>query len=80
MYYLKTYKPEGESYKETAFPLLYEIQKSAPEVEAATHIQGWNWPWLKYGDKEAQENTIYVDTGFFKVFSFPWQKEMLLLH
>ena len=72
MYYLKTYTPEGDSYKATAFPLLYEIQKSIPEVEAATHIQSWNWPWLKYGDKEAQEKTTYADTGFFKVFSFPF--------
>ncbi len=71
MYYLKTYNADGSSYKATTFPLLYEIQKSAPEVEAATHIQGWNAPWLKYGDKEAQENTKYADTGFFKVFSFP---------
>ena len=70
MYYLKTYSPDGNSYNQTPFPLLYEIQKSAPEVEAATHIQTWNWPWLQYGKREAQENTIYADTGFFRVFSF----------
>jgi len=70
MYYLKTYAPDGNGYSQTSFPLLYEIQKAAPEVEAATHIQSWNWPWLKYGNQEAQENTAYVDTGFFKVFSF----------
>jgi len=70
MYYLKTYAPDGNGYTQTSFPLLYEIQKAAPEVEAATHIQKWNWPWLKYGNQEAQENTAYVDTGFFKVFSF----------
>ncbi|HZF65005.1 MAG TPA: ABC transporter permease [Chitinophagaceae bacterium] len=71
MYYLKSYAPDGSSYSATTFPLLYEVQKSAPEVEAATHIQSWNWPWLKQGSRETQENTIYVDTGFFKVFSFP---------
>ncbi|MCW3114350.1 MAG: acidobacterial duplicated orphan ABC-type permease-like protein, partial [Segetibacter sp.] len=31
MYYLKTYSPDGNSYSQTPFPLLYEIQKSAPE-------------------------------------------------
>src|SRR3954452_25447491 len=43
MYYLKTYSPDGNSYSNTPFPLLYEIQKAAPEVAAATHIQTWNW-------------------------------------
>jgi putative ABC transport system permease protein len=71
MYYLKTHLPDGNSYANTTFPLLYEVEKAAPEVEAATHIQSWNWPWLKQGSRETQENTIYVDTGFFKVFSFP---------
>ncbi|GEO06564.1 ABC transporter permease [Adhaeribacter aerolatus] len=70
MYYLKTYAPDGNGYSQTSFPLLYEIQKVAPEVEAATHIQSWNWPWLKYGSREAQGNTAYVDTDFFKVFSY----------
>lgn len=70
MYYLKTYAPDGSGYNQTSFPLLYEIQRAAPEVEAATHFQSWNWPWLKYGSREAQENTVYVDTGFFKVFSY----------
>ncbi|MCW3107776.1 MAG: acidobacterial duplicated orphan ABC-type permease-like protein [Segetibacter sp.] len=70
MFYLKTYSPDGNSYSQTSFPLLYEIQKSAPEVEAATHIQGWNYPWLQNEKKEAQEKTTYVDTGFFRVFSF----------
>src|SRR5207237_4396081 len=50
--------------------LLYEIQKAAPEVEAATHTQSWNWPWLQFDHNEVQEKTTYVDTGFFRVFSF----------
>ncbi len=70
MYYLKTYSPDGNGYRQTPFPLLYEIQKSAPEVEAATHIQSWYYPWLQYDKKEAQEKTIFADTGFFRVFSF----------
>jgi putative ABC transport system permease protein len=71
MYYLKTTVPGGESYMQTTYPLLGEIVKNCPEVEAATHIQGWYSPWLKNGDKEAQENTVFVDTGFFGVYSFP---------
>jgi putative ABC transport system permease protein len=71
MYYLKTVVPEGESYMQTTYPLLGEIVKNCPEVEAATHIQGWYSPWLKNGDKEVQENTEFVDTGFFGVYSFP---------
>lgn len=70
MYYLKTYGPDGKGYNQTSFPLLYEIQRAAPEVEAATHLQQWNWPWLQYGRREAQEMTAYVDTGFFQVFSY----------
>ena len=71
MYYLKTFTPEGESYNQTTFPLLYEIQKSCPEVVAATHAQGWDNPWLKYEDQEVQDRTVFVDSGFFNVFSFP---------
>ena len=71
IYYLKTVMPDGYSYGQTTFPLLYEIQKSSPEVEAATHTQSWNEPWLKYEDVEVQDRTIYVDSGFLEVFSFP---------
>ena len=58
LYYLKTNTPSGESYMQTTYPLLEEIVKTCPEVEAGTHTQSWNNPWLKYGDKEAQETTI----------------------
>src|SRR5690606_18480850 len=47
MYYLKT----GDDML-TTYPLLGEILKSVPEVEAGTHIQGWYWPWLKYNGKD----------------------------
>lgn len=70
IYYLKTFIPDGYSYNSTTFPLLYEIQKACPEVEAATHWQGFNAPWLTYGEVEVQDNTIFVDTGFFEVFTF----------
>ena len=71
MYYLKSYMPDGYSMQQTTFPLLYEIQEAAPEVEAATHALGWYAPWLKHLEAEVQENTLFVDTGFFQVFSFP---------
>jgi putative ABC transport system permease protein len=71
MYYLKTTSASGNEYMQTTYPLLDEILKACPEVEGGTHAQGWNAPWLKYGENEIQENTKYVDTGFFRVFSFP---------
>jgi putative ABC transport system permease protein len=71
MYFLKTITPSGESYMQTTYPLLEEVVKTCPEIEAGTHTQSWNNPWLKYGDKEAQEGTMYVEKDFFKVFTFP---------
>ncbi|WP_299287248.1 ABC transporter permease [uncultured Mucilaginibacter sp.] len=71
--YLKTYSKSGEGYNQTPFPLLDEIVKACPDVEAATHVQSFHSPWLKYQDKEFQDNTIYGETGFFKVFSFPFE-------
>lgn len=71
MYYLKTTIPDGGSYMQTTYPLLGEIVKTCPEIESATHVQTWGNPWLKYGEKEIQESTLYVDSGFFRVFTFP---------
>ncbi len=73
MVYLKTYSKSGDGSNQTPFPLLDEILKTSPDVEAATHVQSFNRPWLKYQDKEFQDNTIYGETGFFKVFSFPFE-------
>ena len=73
MYYLKTATPDGNQYTQTVYPLLGEIVKTCPEIEAATHIQQWNYPWLKYNNKEFQESTDFVDTGYFKVFQFPFK-------
>ena len=71
MYYLKTTAADGSQAMQTTYPLLDEILKTCPEVEAGTHTQQWYYPWLKYGENEAQETTNFVDTGFFRVFSFP---------
>ncbi len=73
MYYLKTFPPGGGSYMQTTYPLLGEMAKQCPELEGATHIQSWYYPWLKSGDKEFQETTSFVDTGFFKVFPFEFK-------
>ncbi len=73
MYYLKTSSSDGEQYTYTTYPLLGEIVKNCPDVEAATHIQSWYNPWLKYEGKEFQEATAFVDTGYFKVFQFPFK-------
>jgi putative ABC transport system permease protein len=73
MYYLKTSTPGGNQYTSTTYPLLGEIVKQCPEVEAATHNQRWYYPWLKYANKEFQETTTFVDTGYFKVFQFPFK-------
>lgn len=73
MYYLKTCDPNGNQYMQTTYPLLGEIVKKCPEVKAATHIQSWYYPWLKYDNKEFQETTDFVDTGYFKVFQLPFK-------
>lgn len=73
LYYLKVTDSNGRSYMETPYPLLGEIVKSCPEVDAATHIQQWYYPWLKYGDREFQETTEFADTGYFRVFPFPFK-------
>lgn len=71
IYYLKTTTTGGARFSETPYPFLGEIVKSSPEVIAATHLQGWSQPWLKYGDAEFQEFTNYVEPEFFEVFSLP---------
>lgn len=71
LYYLKTVPSNGESYMQTPYPLLEEIVHSSPNVKAATHIQEWYRPWLEFEGKQIQENTKFVDTGFFQVFTLP---------
>ncbi len=71
IYYVKLSYPNGTEGAQTPFPLLYEALKSSPGVEAGTHMQSWRYPWLKVEDREFQDMTRYVDTDFFKVFSYP---------
>ena len=73
MVYLKTYDHSAKGYSQTPFPLLEEIVKTCPQVEAATHTQTWYYPWLKYGNKEFQDNTVFGEADFFRVFTFPFE-------
>jgi putative ABC transport system permease protein len=73
IFYLKTVTTGGDTYKSTPYPLLNEIVKASPEVIAATHMQGWGQPWLKYGETEFQESSNYVDPDFFKIFYLPFK-------
>ncbi len=71
LFYVRTKAPNGNIHKQTPYPFLSEALKTCPGIEAATHMQSYNWPWLKNGEKEFQQQTWYVDSGFFKVFTFP---------
>lgn len=71
LYYVKLHSPNGGDGLQTPFPYLDAILRSCPDVEAGTHTQTWENPWLKAGNKEFQDDSWYVDTGFFRVFSYP---------
>ena len=71
MYYVKLRNADGGSGTQTPYPFLDAALASSPDIEAGTHIQSFYWPWLKAGSKEFQDNTWFVDPGFFQVFSFP---------
>lgn len=71
LFYVRTKTGEGRVFKKTPYPFLYEALKTCPDIEAGTHMQSFSWPWLKHGEKEFQQQTWHVDSGFFKVFTFP---------
>jgi putative ABC transport system permease protein len=71
MYYVKAMNPDGSTNAYMPYPFLNEAVAKCPDIEAATHLQQWYFPWLKVGQKEFQDQTYFVDSGFFKVFSFP---------
>lgn len=54
----------------TTYPLLGQIVRQCPDVEAATHLQSWEDPWLGYRGRAFQEATDFVDTSFFDVFRY----------
>lgn len=67
--YLKSMATAGHSHNATTYPLVEEIQKTCPEVEAGTSLVRWGTPWLTYNQIELQEDkALYVNTDFFKTF------------
>lgn len=71
IYTVQTHYKESGTENETVYRLLDQLLKDYPEIETGTHIQSWSWPWIEYGGKSIQENTTYVDSTFFNVFTFP---------
>ena len=71
IYYFKTITTAGDSYRSSPYPLMDKIVETSPQAIAGTHIHGWGNMWLEQGEKELQEETNYVDSEFFEVFSLP---------
>ncbi|AQG81068.1 ABC transporter permease [Spirosoma montaniterrae] len=71
IYYVQTTSTDGTAYNETVYPLLGQMLRSYTEIETGTHIQNFNNPWIEYKGKNVQEETAYVDSTFFDVFTFP---------
>lgn len=72
IYSIQTTSDEGV-YNQTVYPLLGQLLRDYPEIETGTHEQTWNNPWIEYGGKSVQESTNYVDSTFFRVFTFPFK-------
>ena len=72
IYYVQT-QGEGEPYNQTVYPLLDQMLRDYPEIETGTHEQNWNNPWIEYKGKSIQEPTDFVDSTFFRVFTFPFK-------
>ncbi|MCE7058851.1 ABC transporter permease [Dyadobacter sp. CY343] len=69
IYFVQT-ETKGERYNATVHPIMQQLIRTFPEIEAGTHFQGWNDVWLTYKGKNIQGNTKYVDSSFFDIFSF----------
>ncbi len=59
---------------ETKGLLLPQMQQEIPEVVNGTRIFDWDGYRLSNGDNAFMENVLYVDKGFFSVFSFPFKE------
>lgn len=60
---------EGQSVQ-TKGVLLPKLLEQVPEIKNGTRIFDWDWFRLSYAEKAFEENLMYVDTGFFSVFTF----------
>lgn len=70
LYFVQT-KSDDKAYGQTVYPLLGQLLEEYPEIETGTHIQTWSYPWITANGKNVQESTVYADSTFFDVFSFP---------
>ena len=70
IYYVQP-EVNGKRQNQTVYPILDQMLKDYPEIEAGTHVQSWYTPWIHYGNKDLQEQTVFVDSTFFQIFSFP---------
>lgn len=73
IYYVRTQYPGGDIGNQTVYPLLDQMVRDFPEIETGTHNQSFSWPWIEYGDKSIQESTSFVDSTYFRVFTFPFK-------
>ena len=73
LYCVQTHYEESGTENQTVYQLLDQMLRDYPEIEAGTHNQSWNWPWIEYKGKSIQESTSYVDSAFFQVFTFPFK-------
>ncbi|MCB0473589.1 MAG: ABC transporter permease, partial [Flavobacteriaceae bacterium] len=60
---------EGEGIQ-TKGLLLPKMLEEIPEMQSGTRVFDWDGARIAYQDKAFFENLKYVDTGFFKIFSF----------
>ncbi|TAF31742.1 MAG: FtsX-like permease family protein [Cytophagales bacterium] len=72
IYYVQS-EMNGERNNQTVYPILDQLLKDYPEIETGTHIQAWYTPWIHYGSKDLQERTVFVDSTFFQIFSYPFK-------
>lgn len=71
IYTIQTKEEGNDAYSQSVYPLLDQLLRDYPDIEAGTHVQSWSRPWISYGGKDVQESTDYVDSTFFQVFKLP---------
>ena len=65
----------GDFIPTPTYALAPALKSMHPEVEEFSRVWFWHSSLVKYGDKNFEEDSIYMaDPGFFKMFSFPFIK------
>ncbi len=70
LFYIQT-ESGGKTHTNTVYPILGQLLNDYPEIETGTHVQSWYWPWMHHATKDVQPRSLFVDSTFFDVFSFP---------